>query len=107
MHNCGHCMYHYSKKCTNKLGGSVTNKRCYWYCGHPDKKKKENKKWSHGENCELFEDRYENPKKVDEWIREVNKRLKGGRRENGNHTERTGTQLERVQPIHRQLQHVR
>lgn len=79
MHNCGHCMYHYSKKCNvNSLGSQETNKMKYWYCGHPDRRKRD-KAWYDGKDCEQFEDRYENQAKFNEWIGNVHKAMRGGK----------------------------
>ena len=73
-------MYHYSKPAeTDGPGYGATIKRRYWYCGHPDGTKRP-KDYDQGCDCTRFEDRYEKQDRVNEWVSEVNKRLRGGKK---------------------------
>lgn len=85
MHNCGHCMYHFAKVNIKALAISDTDKMEYWYCGHPNRRKPD-KRYDEGTRCELFEDRYEDDRKVEKWIadvyRSMRKEKRHGRRRN-------------------------
>ena len=82
---CGNCMYHYARKNDDRLGSRKTNKRNYWYCGHPEvsKTRRIYKTCDQGIGCKHFEDRYESDEKVAEWRNRVYKEGNDGKKNHG------------------------
>lgn len=75
-HDCGHCMFHLpnfqidGKYPTAIASGRGKGKPAYWLCKckstrHYMKGRVE----GDGTRCSYFEDRYSDPRKIDEWIR--------------------------------------
>ena len=68
-------MYHYARKNDDRLGSRKTNKKNYWYCGHPEVSKTR--------RIYKTEDRYESDEKVAEWRNRVFKEGRDGKKNHG------------------------